>query len=301
MKISTFRFLTGRGIRNLGTHWAMTTACIGSLVVCLILNGFAQLIEINVESAVQYLGTQNETVVYLDPDCDGETSQKAGEALASIPGVIGISYVSKSDVLAIYRNYMSEYASLWDAFDEDNPFKANFRVSVGDLTRLPEMVEQMRVIPGVVKVTSPTELTEVFVTVQGGVTKAARGFVAILMVVSIITVYSTIRLSVYARRQEVEIMKYVGATDSMVGLPFFVEGLLIGLLSGAIGAGVVLLLYRSIVGASVNLSGVWAVLFSSTLVPMEAVWQKMLSSCLLSGAVIGGLGSLLSIRRHLRV
>ena len=79
MRISTFFFLTRRGLRNLGKHWAMTCVCILSLSVCMTLNTFASLAEVNVDSMVNYLGSQNETVVYLDPDCDDATATQVGE------------------------------------------------------------------------------------------------------------------------------------------------------------------------------------------------------------------------------
>lgn len=90
MRPSTFFFLTRRGVRNLGKHWAMTIACIASLSVCMTLNIFASLAEVNVGSMVSYLGSQNETVVYLDPECDDATAAQVGETSA-MPGVSGCS------------------------------------------------------------------------------------------------------------------------------------------------------------------------------------------------------------------
>ncbi len=135
-----------------------------------------------------------------------------------------MQYVSKQDVLNTYRGYVQDYSSLWDEFETDNPFKANYRVTLSDLTQMESMSVKMQAIPGVVSVTAPVEMTNIFVEIQKAVTKGGRMIVLVLMVVSIITVGSTIRLSVFARRREIEIMKYVGATNRMVTLPFFVEG-----------------------------------------------------------------------------
>ena len=124
MRPSTFFFLIRRGIRNLGKHWAMTFVCILSLSVCMTLNTFASLAEVNVDSMVSYLGSQNETLVYLDPDCDDATATQVGEKLSTMPGVSAVQYVSKQAVLNIYRGYMEEYSSLWVELESDNPFKA---------------------------------------------------------------------------------------------------------------------------------------------------------------------------------
>ena len=284
MRPSTFFFLVRRGVCNLGKHWAMTCVCILSLRVCMTLNTFASLAEVNVDSMVNYLGSQNETVVYLDPECDDATAQAVGEKLSAMPGVTNVQFVSKQDVLNTYRNYMEDYSSLWDEFENDNPFKANYRVSIADLSQMEEMSKKMQAIQGVYSVT-----------------KVGRGIVLVLMVVSIITVGSTIRLSVFARRREIEIMKYVGATNSLVTLPFFVEGLAMGLISGALTAAISLGGYSYMVQASDGLGGVWEMIMGQALVPVSAVWSTIIPYSLIGGAVVGGLGSMFSIRKHLNV
>ena len=289
MKLSTFGFLTGRGLRNLGTHWAMTIACVASLAVCMSLNTLASLVEVNVDSMIGYLGRQNETVVFLDPECDDVTATAVGEQISAISGVTHVSYMSKQDVLSTYEGYLDEqYEALWDEFESDNPFKANYRVTVGDLSQLNRISSQMEKIPGVVKVTAPVEMGNIFVEIQQGV-------------VSVITVGSTIRLSVFARRREIEIMKYVGATNFLVTLPFLVEGLAMGLISGVLSASCILALYSYLISAASTLSGVWDVLVGTSLVPLEAVWTTVLTSSVAGGALVGGLGSLFSIRKHLNV
>lgn len=301
MRPSTFGFLTVRGIRNLGKHWAMTIACIASLAVCMTLNTFASLAEVNVDSMVNYLGSQNEAVVFLDPEADDATIKAVGEKLSAMPGVSEVQYVSKQDVLNRYRGYMEDYSSLWDEFETDNPFKANYRVSVGDLSQLSGMTTKMRAIKGVYKVTAPLEMTNVFVQIQQAVTKGGRIIVLVLMAVSVITVGSTIRLSVFARRREIEIMKYVGATNGMVTLPFIVEGLLIGLIAGGLASGVTIGTYAYFIQASDSLGALWQLLMGTALVPLKNVWPTILTYSLAGGALVGGLGSLFSLRKHLNV
>ena len=290
MKISTFGFLTRRGVRNLGKHWAMTIACIASLSVCMTLNIFASLIEVNVDSMVSYLGSQNEMVVYVDPEADDATA-----------GVSRVQYMSKEDVLNQYKGYMSDYAALLNEFENDNPFKANYRVSLSDLSQMETISKQFENISGVYSVTAPIEMTKTFVEVQQAVTKVGRGLVLVLMAVSIITVGTTIRLSVFARRREIEIMKYVGATNALVTLPFVIEGLTMGLLSGILTAAATIGGYAYIVQLSPTLGGLWQMLMGTALVPLENVWPTILTYSLAGGALVGGLGSMFSIRKHLNV
>ena len=301
MKPSTFGFLVVRGVRNLGKHWAMTIACIASLSVCMTLNTFATLAEVNVDSMVNYLGQQNEMVVYVDPEADDATIQSVGERITATPGVSRVQYMSKEDVLNQYRGYMADYAVLLDEFENDNPFKANYRVSLADLSQMQAMSQNFQSIPGVYSVTAPIEMTQTFVEVQRAVTKVGQIVILVLMAVSIITVGSTIRLSVFARRREIEIMKYVGATNRMVTLPFFVEGLTMGLISGVLTAAVSLGCYSYVVNAAGGLGGIWQMLMGRALVPVANVLPTIVVTSLLSGAIVGGVGSMFSIRKHLNV
>ena len=301
MKLSTFGFLTRRGVRNLGKHWAMTIACIASLSVCMTLNTFATLAEVNVDSMVNYLGQQNEMVVFVDPEADDATTASVGERITATPGVSSVQYMSKEDTLNAYRGFLSDYASLLDEFENDNPFKANYRVSLSDLSQMSAISQQFQTIPGVYSVSAPVEMTNTFVEIQKVVTKGGQAVIAVLMIVSIITVGSTIRLSVFARRREIEIMKYVGATNAMVTLPVFMEGLTMGLISGAITSAAGIGGYYYIVEASNTFGGLWEMLMGAALVPVENVWPTILTYSLAGGALVGALGSTFSIRKHLNV
>ena len=301
MKLSTFGFLTRRGVRNLGKHWAMTIACIASLSVCMTLNTCATLAEGNVVSMVNYLGQQNEMVVFVDPEADDATTASVGERITATPGVSSVQYMSKEDTLNAYRGFLSDYASLLDEFENDNPFKANYRVSLSDLSQMSAISQQFQTIPGVYSVSAPVEMTNTFVEIQKVVTKGGQAIIAVLMIVSIITVGSTIRLSVFARRREIEIMKYVGATNAMVTLPFFMEGLTMGLISGAITSAAGIGGYYYIVEASSAFGSLWEMLMGAALVPVENVWLTILTYSLAGGALVGALGSTFSIRKHLNV
>ena len=301
MKFSTFGFLTRHGVRNLGKHWAMTIACIASLSVCMTLNTFATLAEVNVDSMVNYLGQQNEMVVFVDPEADDATTASVGERITATPGVSSVQYMSKEDTLNAYRGFLSDYASLLDEFENDNPFKANYRVSLSDLSQMSAISQQFQTIPGVYSVSAPVEMTNTFVEIQKVVTKGGQAIIAVLMIVSIITVGSTIRLSVFARRREIEIMKYVGATNAMVTLPFFMEGLTMGLISGAITSAAGIGGYYYIVEASSAFGSLWEMLMGAALVPVENVWPTILTYSLAGGALVGALGSTFSIRKHLNV
>lgn len=301
MKWSSFRYLTKQGLHNLRANRLMSLASIGVLTACLLLTGIAGLFSANVNSLVEYLGDQNETVVYLDQGLSDEQLASVDQTLRSMPGLAAVTYVSQEEVLETYKGYMSEYADLFNDFEEDNPFHANYRVVLEDLNRMDEMIAQLEQIDGVYSVSAPTQLSSVFLTIQRAVTYAGWALVAVLALVSVVVISNTIRLTVFARRKEINIMKYVGATNGFIRWPFFVEGTSVGLISGLLAAGLVIGAYALVVNKVGAMSGFWGPIMGSCLLSVGQVWPIVLGAFLIFGVIIGSIGTATSIRKYLEV
>ena len=301
MKWSSFRYLTKQGLHNLRANRLMSLASIGVLTACLLLTGIAGLFSANVNSLVEYLGDQNETVVYLDQGLSDEQLASVDQTLRSMPGLAAVTYVSQEEVLETYKGYMSEYADLFNDFEEDNPFHANYRVVLEDLNRMDEMIAHLEQIDGVYSVSAPTQLSSVFLTIQRAVTYAGWALVAVLALVSVVVISNTIRLTVFARRKEINIMKYVGATNGFIRWPFFVEGTSVGLISGLLAAGLVIGAYALVVNKVGAMSGFWGPILGSCLLSVGQVWPIVLGAFLIFGVIIGSIGTATSIRKYLEV
>ena len=301
MKWSSFRYLTKQGLHNLRANRLMSLASIGVLTACLLLTGIAGLFSANVNSLVEYLGDQNETVVYLDQGLSDEQLASVDQTLRSMPGLAAVTYVSQEEVLETYKGYMSEYADLFNDFEEDNPFHANYRVVLEDLNQMDEMIAQLEQIDGVYSVSAPTQLSSVFLTIQRAVTYAGWALVAVLALVSVVVISNTIRLTVFARRKEINIMKYVGATNGFIRWPFFVEGTSVGLISGLLASGLVIGAYALVVNKVGAMSGFWGPILGSCLLSVGQVWPIVLGAFLIFGVVIGSIGTATSIRKYLEV
>ena len=301
MKWSSFQYLTKQGLHNLRANRLMSLASIGVLTACLLLTGIAGLFSANVNSLVEYLGDQNETVVYLDQGLSDEELASVDQTLRSMPGLAAVTYVSQEEVLETYKGYMSEYADLFNDFEEDNPFHANYRVVLENLNQLDEMIAQLEQIDGVYSVSAPTQLSSVFLTIQRAVTYAGWALVAVLALVSVVVISNTIRLTVFARRKEINIMKYVGATNGFIRWPFFVEGTSVGLISGLRAAGLVIGAYALVVNRVGAMSGFWGPILGSCLLSVGQVWPAVLGAFLIFGVVIGSIGTATSIRKYLEV
>ncbi len=303
MNHSSMKYLSVQGIHNLARNRLMSLAGIAVLAACLILTGAACLFTVNVNSSVSYMGKQNETVVYLDPEADDTVVQEAEKAIQAVEGVESVTFVSKDEALNTYQGYLEDYADILSEFQDDNPMKANYRVVIGDkdLNRLTEITDELAEIPNVYKVIAPVDLTTAFVNVQRMVTIVGYVLVAILAIVSLVVISNTIRLSVYSRRREINIMKYVGATNNFIRWPFFVEGVGVGLIASLIASAVVLGGYYALTVSAQDVTGFWSNLLGGSVVPFEQVWYWVLGGFVVGGVLIGSLGSVTSIRKHLNV
>lgn len=299
MTMGSFRYLVKQGWHNMAANRLMTVASIGVLMACLLITGVASLISINVNRIVSYLGEQNEIIVYILDDATPEEISSMGEVIRNTPNVLEVRLNSKEDAFAQMQSWMGEYTGLLDGVEDI--FPASYRVTVVDLELIDETSRQFVNLPGVDEVTTPTELAGVMVTIRDAVNYGGWGLVGILGLVSIIIISNTIRLTVFARRREISIMKYVGATNAFIRLPFFVEGMTVGTIAGLISSGVVCAAYYFVVKYIQESSNLWVARITTTILPLSSIWYGIVIGFVLFGVTIGSLGTLNSIRKHLKV
>ena len=302
MKWSSFKYLARQGLHNMINNRLMSFASVGVLTVCLIITGVAGLFTANMNSLMIYLRSQNEVVVYLDENLDETGLASVDSALRSISGLKEVTYVSKDEALDLMRESMGDKGELFDVFEgEENPFLANYKVVLQDVGQMEEIVPQLESISGVVDVNVPTGLSDLVVNIHKAVTVISVGLVVVLGFVSIVVISNTIRLTVFARRKEINIMKYVGATNGFIGLPFFVEGIAVGLIAGVISSAIVLGGYQLLLIYSVDFPAFWGTILNDVLLGMDKVWWQVLVAFLAFGSLIGSVGTATSIRKYLHV
>lgn len=302
MKWSSFKYLARQGLHNMINNRLMSFASVGVLTVCLIITGVAGLFTANMNSLMIYLRSQNEVVVYLDENLDETGLASVDSALRSISGLKEVNYVSKDEALDLMRESMGDKGELFDVFEgEENPFLANYKVVLQDVGQMEEIVPQLESISGVVDVNVPTGLSDLVVNIHKAVTVISVGLVVVLGFVSIVVISNTIRLTVFARRKEINIMKYVGATNGFIRLPFFVEGIAVGLIAGVISSAIVLGGYQLLIIYSVDFPAFWGTILNDVLLGMDKVWWQVLVAFLAFGSLIGSVGTATSIRKYLHV
>ena len=301
MRFSSFTYLVRQGLHSMRANRLMTFASMGVLTVCMVLIGLAYLLGVNVDAIVEYIGEQNESIVYLEDGLSEEQIADIDAQIRATPGVVSVTYVSPEDVLATYSGMLDEYANMYEAFENDNPFSANYRVVIQDISQLEKISDQLGQIEGVATVSAPLELSHAFTSIQKVVSYGSYGLVAVLAIVSIVVINNTIRITVFARRKEIGIMKLVGATNGFIRFPFFVEGTTSGLISAAIASGIVCGAYYALCQWYVENPSNFSQMFGGQLVPLSSVWYYIVVGFVVLGFVLCGIGTATSIRKHLNV
>ena len=301
MKGSSFSYLIKEGARNIWVNRMMSLASIGILVSCMLLIGSAILLSINLNGMVSYVENQNEMVAFLEDSADDVTVSAVEAALNSNDNVDSFAFVSREEALERYSEIVPD--SLLENLEQDKEevFPLSFRITLKDLSLIDETTAQTESIPGIMRVNAPTNVAETVTGIKRAVYICGSGIVIILLAVTLIIIANTIKVTVFNRRKEINIMKFVGATDRFIRMPFVVEGILLGVISACIAylllwGGYTYLINYVQTQASATLSA-----FLKNLVPFSQVAKQLLASFAVGGIAIGVFGSMIFVRKHLKV
>lgn len=301
MKASSFKYLLKQGVRSVWVNRLMSFASVGVLVACLLLIGSAVLLTENVRSVVGYIQAQNEMMVFLREDLTDEELAQVDAQIRGLDNLSDITFVSKEETLQKQKEQMGEAGAILEGYENDNPFLDSYVLKLRDVSGMQLMVDTVSSMGSVYEVYAPTEAAETMVALQRIVTVFGAGIVLILGLVSLLMVANTIRLSVYARRKEVNIMKFVGATDAFIRLPFMVEGVILGLLSALVAYAILWLGYNRLLVWFAESGSMWIRSAYSSIIPFGSVALRMAVGFGGAGVLIGMFGSMLFVRKHLRV
>lgn len=292
MKLSSLRYLTREGVRNVWQNRFMSIASVAVLAACLLLTGLSYLALANVERAFKWIYGQNTVVVFADTACTDTQLSAMEDTLQAIENIEQVSFLSKEETLEKYKDSLPEetYNSLQG---ENNPMQDAYVVTFRDLEGFDATVEQIKGIDGVEEVSYDGDIAATLRTVRRIALELGFGVVALLLIVSLFIIANTIKLTVYNRRLEIYIMRSVGATGAFIRIPFMVEGMALGVLSGGVAFFLVWLLYVKLLGLLPQTTS----LFS--MVPFSEVWKVLLLGFLLIGMLTGMLGSAIATGKYL--
>lgn len=299
MKYNVLTYLIGEGFANIFKNKKQAATSFGTMCVIMIFFGVCFILVGNFNHFIKQVESEQGIQAYIVNDATEEEITQLGEQIKGLDGVNTLEYVSKEEALQHMKDRLGEKAYLLDGYDEKNIFPASYIVTLTDLNLSSNVQAEIQKLENVKKITSSDETIETLIKVANGIKIGSYVIIAALICISIFIISNTIKLTVYARRKEISIMKYVGATNNFIRWPFIVEGIIIGLISGAISLAIVAGIYL-LIGQNVEFIGFLSNL-GLTLLEFSDMFNLILIIYLILGVGIGVLGSSFSMRKYLKV
>ena len=295
MKKNNIGYLLREGIRGIFLHGFMSFAAIWVTVACLLIMGTFGLVLYNLNEMIVELEQENEMLVYIDETYSEAEAKSVGSHINQIANVHNAQFVSREQAVENFVDEMQD-EDLFDGLDPST-FRDRFVITLEDNSKMRETEAAIRSIEGVADVSVHYEIQEGFQTVQRILNIASVIIIAVLLVVSMLIISNTVKLAMYDRKEEIAIMKMVGATNGFIRWPFVVEGFILGILASAIAFFLEWGLYNLL---QTQISMVDS-LDLITVVPFVEVIEIVAIGYAVVGFLVGVLGSLLSIRKFLKV
>ncbi len=295
MRLNNLGYLLKEGFRGIFLHGFMSFAAVCVTVACLLIVGSFSILAYNLDVMVQELNQTSEILVYVDTDLSDAEARSIGTKINLLDNVLKATFVSREQAL---EDFIADH-------DGDSAFSGvraedlrhRYVVALEDNTRMKQTDDQLKQLPGVAGTQAAYELAEGFSTIQNVLHLVCGAVIAVLLVVSLLIISNTVKLAMYDRKDEIAIMKMVGATNGFIRLPFVVEGLTLGLLGGALAFLAEWGLYALITGRVMSdIVGQYV-----DVVPFSAVAGPVGLVFLAVSVLVGAFGGINAIRNYLKV
>ncbi|MGL4345579.1 MAG: permease-like cell division protein FtsX [Cellulosilyticaceae bacterium] len=297
MKWNTIRYLFKEGIIGLWKNRLMALASAGTIILCLIILGASYSIAQNIEYILEQVETQMGITAYIHEDIDAQRMQEIETQIKGIQHVVDVAYISKEDALKTFSGEQGN-EGLFEQFKEDNPLPASFEIHVEGVEFQQNVVSSLQGIPEL-QITYFEKETGLFLTINKSVQLVSAIIIGCLVIIALLLITNTIKLTVYVRRREINIMKYIGATDAFIRLPFLVEGITIGVIGALIPTGVIYSGYNWAI-EFMN-QGITQLFGGLALRPIDDIMLGVVPIFFAIGVGIGAIGSGIAIHKHLKV
>ena len=296
MKINNVGYLLKEGIRGIFLHGFMSFAAVCVTVACLLIVGLFSCLVYNLNIMVEDLNKTNEVIAYVDESLSEAEAKSVGSNINRIENIQNSTFIHREDAL---KNFVAKYDNpeYFNGLEADT-LEHRYSIVLVDNHLLEDTVAALLAVPGIVQVEAANELAEGFSTLQDVLHIVSVLVIGILLVVSLLIISNTVKLAMYDRRDEIAIMKMVGATNGFIRLPFVVEGFTLGMVGAAIAFGAEWLLYDTLV-ARIEQMAVGISLFKFA--PFTQLLWPMVATFVGAGMFVGVVGSWTSIRKFMDV
>lgn len=294
-------YLFKQGIRNIWTNRIMSVASFCILMVSLLLIGFTTLFIANINSIVGGIENKNEVIIFLNDDIDEESIEQMGVKLKNSENISSVTFYSKEEAFEEMKAGMNDAEELFQYIGDDSPLPDSYRVKVKDIEKMSATLMEINKIDGIYTVKAPNDFVNILTELKSFISVISVTILAALIIVSLVIISNAERASVEMRKREIEIMKYVGATNAFVKIPFFVEGMFIGVLAGAAAAVITILGYSELGKVLMQDTTLWAAFGVSGLININSVMWKIIVGYIAAGALISAVGTVMSTRKYVKV
>lgn len=292
----SFGYYWREGFRNIFKHGFMSIAAVIIMIICLLLTGTVTLTAYNIDLSIVDLQQSNEIVVFIDEGLTTREAKALETEFAKIANLATIEFESRDVALENYRQELGEDAYILDNYTSDNnPLRNSFIFTLEDATLAAETLAEIEAVEGVANVRADETVISKLVQVQRVFNIISLAMVVALALISIFIISNTVKLAMFARREEISIQKMVGATNWFIRWPFVIEGMILGLLAGGLAFAAQWGLYTELA----NVAG--GVIPYFQIVPFDGVRWIVLGVFLGAGVLFGIGGSVTSIRKFMDV
>ncbi len=299
VKFNILGYLIKEGIRNTLKNKKSTMASLVIMIATMLIFGLFFVVTENINSVMEQIEAQQGIQVFIEKEATQAQITELKEKIQALDGVNNTQFVTKEEALNTVKNQFKEHKNLLTGYDEKNPFPASYIVTVTDLSKIGSIAKQIETFENVNEIMSKDATTDALLSIANGIKIFSGIILVFLVVISIFIISNTIKLTVHARRREISIMKYVGATNNFIRGPFIVEGIIIGLVSAMLSIGFISLIYDVIAGKIMasQLMGVMGI----SLLTFAEIFNLIFVVYLILGIGIGVLGSVVSMKKYLEV
>ncbi|MBQ7014554.1 MAG: permease-like cell division protein FtsX [Clostridia bacterium] len=292
--IDSIIFLIKTAFKNVFKNWLLTIASISILSVCLIVLGSVMLIVGNINLFIDEIGDESQIVLFIEEDLTVDEITQISDRLHSISNIGNINYKSNSMILEEYKESLGEDAWLFEDLDAET-FRNSFVFNIKDLEKYDQTIYEVEKIDGIAKIKERRDVIERIVDIKDVLTFLSFWIVMIFVIISMVIITNSVKVSVYAKKQEIWLMKYVGATDAFIEAPYFMEGIIIGLTAGFIAIISQIYVYNNVLSPILSDLG-----FINPL-NIDSVMSVIVIGFLVAGAIIGTIGSAYPVKKYLNV
>lgn len=304
MKYNIVSYLVGEGIRNVFKNKKSTGASLVIMCLTMFIFGVCIILSQNINSIMEQLEVQQPIQVFIENGATQSEIDELKEKIRQIDAVSSIEFISKKEALQINIDLMREsgdkglqYVEGWT--EENSPFKASFVIRLTDLKESKNVESQILEFENVSSVQMKDVLMDVLLKISWWVKVVTAGIIIIFIAISTFIIVYTIKLTVYARRREISIMKYVGATNNFIRWPFIVEGIIIGIIAACIAILLIGIIYN--LAYSQLAIGISSTGMNVKLLTFSEMFTVIITMYLVLGIGIGAIGSIISMRKYLKV